>query len=126
MLKPSPASKPLIRLSKLGALGLELDQLAMELPAILVGDGGNMDHAPHLLLAVVPANEHRHQLDGVKAIRFGPALAPADFDRRGVDDDVLNPLMVEEAVNPEAIAAGFVARHHRGVRGRSESGAWPS
>ena len=80
----------------------------MELPAIFVVDGGNVDHAPNLLLAVVPANEHRHQFDGVEAIGFGPASPPADFNRRGVDDDVLNPLVREEAMNPEAIAASFV------------------
>ena len=55
----------------------------MELPSILVDDGGNMDYAPNLLFAVVPPNEHRHQLDGVEAIRFGSAFASADFDRRG-------------------------------------------
>ena len=78
----------------------------------------------------------------------GAALAPADFNRRGVDDNVLNTLVRDDAVNPEAIAAGFVARQHRGVRGvvetelglldlaqdepgaasrnSAESGAWPA
>jgi hypothetical protein len=65
----------------------------------------------------VPADEHRHQLDGVEAIRFGAALAPADLDRRRVDDNVLDPLVNEDAVKPKAVTAGFVAGDDPGVVG---------
>ena len=64
-----------------------------------------------IFLVVVPANEHRHQLYGVEAIRFGPTLALAYFDRRGVDHDILNPHIREEAVNPKAVAAGIATSH---------------
>jgi hypothetical protein len=52
---------------------------------------------------------------------FFSALAPADFNRRGVNDRVLNPGVGEEVVNLKAIAAGFVARQRRGVRGEVDA-----
>jgi hypothetical protein len=71
-------------------------------------------------VVVALAAQHRHHLDGVEKIRFGAAFASADFNRRGVDDDVLNSLMHQEAMDPQAVAAGLVARHERGVGGEPE------
>ena len=115
--KPSPANRPLIRLVSWAPLGFELDHLAMELPAIFVLNGGNADYAPHFLLAVVPTNKHRCQLHRIETIGLGSTPTPADLNRRGVDDDVLNAPLCKNPVYPETIPARFVARHYR-------SGCW--
>jgi hypothetical protein len=104
----------------LGPLGLEPDQLAVELPAILVVHRGDADHRPGVLLAAVPADEHRDQLGRVEAVGLGAALAAIDFDRGRVDHEVPDPFLGQEAMEPEAVAAGFIAGDHRGVDGQAE------
>src|SRR6516225_10816298 len=93
----------------------------MELATVLVTDGGHSDGAPDIPLPVVPADEHRHKLDAIEPVRLRPSLAPAHFDGSGVDHDVLDSVMCEESVNPEAITAGFITGDDLGVFGKSEA-----
>jgi hypothetical protein len=92
----------------------------VQLPLILLLDGGDMDRAPDLALPVVPAYEHFHQLDCVEAIRLGPPLAAVDLNAGGVDDLVLDPLVQQEAMQPEAVASYLVARARERCRRRRE------
>jgi len=78
---------------------------------------------PDAALAVVPAPEHRDQLPRIEPIGLRPTLPPIHFDRRRIDDDVANAAREQRAMDPEGIAAGFVATHHR--RGGREPEAPP-
>jgi hypothetical protein len=93
----------------------------MPLAAVLVGDIRHMDHAPELPLAEMPTDEHPHELGGVEVFRLGPAAAAVDLDGGGVDDEVLDALVSEVTMEPEAVAAGLVAGDHRRVLGQSEA-----
>ena len=50
------------------ALGLQVNQLAVDLPPILVFDRRNANYGPDLFLTVLPADEHRDQLAGFESI----------------------------------------------------------
>jgi hypothetical protein len=80
-----------------------------------------MDRATDLAFAVAPPNEHRNQLCGVQAVRFGPALVAVDLDARGVDNEVPDSLGLKEPTQPKAIASRFVSRGDRPVFGQAES-----
>jgi hypothetical protein len=47
----------------------------------------------------------RLQCESVEAIRLDSPFAPADFDRRGVDDNVQSPGLHQEAMDPKAAGA---------------------
>src|SRR5206468_1117945 len=94
---------------------LQGDQLPVQLASILVLGRGCVNDGPDLALAVVPANEHLHELDGVEAIGLGPAPAAVDLDAGRIDDAVLDAMSQEEAMEPEAVAPGFVAGDDPGV-----------
>ena len=93
----------------------------MQLAMVLILGRGRTDHGPDLLLAVVPTHQHAHQLDGVEAVGFGSALAAIDLDTRRIDDEVLDAVSPEEAIEPEAVASGFVTGDNLGVLGKPEA-----
>ena len=80
-----------------------------------------MDRAPDLALTVVPTNEHFHELHCIEAIRLGSSAAAVDFDAGGVHHLVLDSLVQQEAMQPEAVAPGLVATDHRSILGQAES-----
>jgi hypothetical protein len=102
----------------LGALGLQLDQLAVPLAAVLVLDGRDADDPPDLGLAVMEPDEHFRELDGVQGVGLGPPHPAVDLDAGGVDDAVVDAVVEEEAVEPEAVAAGLVAGDDGASSGR--------
>src|SRR5262249_36834627 len=104
--------EPLDPITVRGPLGLQPDQRAVQLPPILVVHRGHADDRPDMLLSAVPADEHRQQFVDVETIGLGAALTAIDLDRRGVDDEVVDPLVSEGAMEPEAVAAGLVAGDH--------------
>src|SRR4051794_40592605 len=80
-----------------------------------------MDRAPDLALAVVPTDEHFHEFHCVKAIRLGSSAAAVDLDAGGIHNLVLDSLVQQEAVQPEAVASSLVATDHRSILGQAES-----
>src|SRR5262249_7144435 len=118
--------QPLDAVGVLGALGLELDQLAVARAAVLLRDGGDTDAAPDLRFAIAPTDEHLHEFGDVEGIGLGPALTAVDLDGGGVDDAVVDAVVDEGAMEPEAVAAGLVAGDDGGLRGESEPVLGPS
>jgi hypothetical protein len=93
-----------------GASGLEGKELAMEVACVLGLGRGGVDDGPDASFAVVIADEHGEELGGVDTVGLDAAAAALDVDRGGVDDEVVTAgLRGEETVEPEPIAAGFVA-----------------
>ena len=74
-----------------------------------------MQHRPHTLAAAV-AQQHRQQLVAIEPIGLGSPGAPVHLDARGVDHDVVDALLDQPPVQPPAVAAGFVAGMHLGLR----------
>src|SRR5262249_60162495 len=54
-------------------------------------------------------------------VALGPPFPPLDLDGCRVDDDVGDALAGEPAVQPEAIAAGFVTTDDGGIVGQAEA-----
>jgi hypothetical protein len=81
-------------------------------PHILDLDRGHLDHAPHLLAAVMP-DQQLQQLGDIQPIRLRRATTPVHFDARRVDNHVLDSVPGQEAMEPEAIQAGFVTTADR-------------
>src|SRR5262249_38397589 len=106
----------------LGALALELDQLTVPLAAVLVRDGRDADDPPDLRLAIMGTDEHFYELDGVERVGLGPPHPAVDLDAGGVDDAGGDGFGDQEAMEPEAVAAGLVAGDDRGIVGEAEAG----
>ena len=86
----------------------------MEMPSILSLGCGDMNDGPDVGFAVVIAHEHGNQFEDIDAVCLQTAVAALDVDGRGVDDEVVaGRLGVEEAMDPEAVTAGFEARYQR-------------
>ena len=109
-LSPWAARSTLDAVGDAGALGFEGEELTVEVAGILGHGGGHVHDGPDVRLAVVVADEHGEQLGGVDAIGLDAPAAAFHVDGGGVDDEVVAPgLGGEEAVDPEAVAAGLVA-----------------
>jgi hypothetical protein len=61
------------------------------------------------------AQQHRQQLATVEAIGLGPPGPAIDFDAGRVHHDVVDTLRKKPAVQPEAVAARFVATAHHSI-----------
>src|SRR5678810_169358 len=81
----------------------------MRAARVFVLGRGLMHHRPNALAAVM-AQQHRQQLVAIEAVGLGPLGASVHFDAGGVDHDVVDTLLDQPAVQPPAVAAGFVAR----------------
>ena len=93
---------------------LTADQLAVRLAAVLVLGRGDVDDAPELVLAVVIADQHGQELGDVEADRdLARRARRLTSMRGGIDDEVVDALVVEVAMEPEAVAAGLVAGEDR-------------
>jgi hypothetical protein len=112
---PWLAKRPLIRFVCRPAIAADEQELAMNLAPILFGECGHLDDAPDLLLAAGRADEHRHELACIEAIRLRPSAAPIHLDARGIDDAVRNAPAHEIAMQPESIPASLVRTLHRGA-----------
>src|SRR5262249_3816189 len=51
-----------------GALGLQLDQLAVKLTTVFVVGARHANYAPELVLAVMPTDEHAYQLGTIEVV----------------------------------------------------------
>ena len=95
----------------------------MGLAAVLVLGRRHVDHLPDVPLAVMITDEHAEQLGDVDGIALGAAGAAVDLDTGGVDDRVVDAARDEEAMEPEAVAAGLIAGADGGVIGQPEAAA---
>ena len=102
--QPQAGEEALDAVALRGPLGLQLEHLPVQLPLILLLDGRDRDRAPDLAFPVVPTNEHFHEFNCVEAIRLGPPAAAVDLDAGRVDDLIPDPLVQQEAMQPEAVA----------------------
>ena len=104
------------------AVGLEGEELAVKVAGVLGLGRGHMDDGPDTQLSIVVADEHREELAGVDAVGLEAPLAAVDLDGRGVDDEVeAMGLGLKEAMDPESVATGLVARDHRHRVGQIET-----
>jgi hypothetical protein len=94
---------------------------AVQLPAVLVGDGRDVHHAPDLALAAVIAAQEVDELGRVNRVGLGVLVPAVDLDGAGVHDNVVDPSTRQGAVQPEAIAARLVAGADRRVAGQAEA-----
>ena len=60
--------EPLDAVGHCGTLGLQFDQLPVQLPLILLRDGWDMNEFPDLELTVVPTDEHLNEFHCVEAV----------------------------------------------------------
>ncbi len=95
-------------------------QLAVQVALILGGQAGYLDDAPHPRRTAVIAQEHGQQLLDVEAVGLGVLAAAADRDAGRIHHPVSHVLALAKAVQPEAVAAGFVAAQHRRRGGQAE------
>ena len=61
-------------------------------------------------LAFAIANEKSDQADGIQLVSLGQSEATVHLDARRVDDHIVDAVMMQEAMEPEAVASGLVAR----------------
>jgi len=114
---PLAGEQPLHPIRVSPAIASSKEQLAVHLASILLDRRRHIHDAPYLLLAPLGPDEHRHELGGVEPIRLRAAAAPVDLDARRVDDAIRDPATHQIPMQPEPVAAGFVAAAHgRGGR----------
>jgi hypothetical protein len=96
-----------------GAILLRELQLPVKVAAVFVFHRGNPNHTPDRLRTARKVTrqkiEQRHQ---IHPVRLRAPLPSVHLDAGRVDDEVLDPMRGEEAMQPEAIPARFVAAHH--------------
>ena len=90
----------------------------MQLPPVLVRDTGDLQDAPDVAFALLPAHQHAQQLTGVEGIGLAAPTTPLDFDTRRVHHLVRDAAALQETVQPKAVAARFVATVDWRIRGQ--------
>jgi hypothetical protein len=81
--------------------------------ALILGfDRRDLDHLPHLALAMVIAHEHAQQFAHVQPIAFGSTTAPVDLNGGGIHHWVGAPVPLQKPMQPEAFATRFIATDH--------------
>jgi len=98
-----------------GSLLHQAHQLAVQPSCVFVLGCGLVQHRPHALAGMV-AQQHRQQLVAVQAIGLGAPGTPVHLDAAGVDHEVVGALFAQPAMEPPAVASGFVAAVHSGLR----------
>jgi hypothetical protein len=76
---------------------------------ILFVGSRDANHAAHLSLASGVGHQDSNQGLCVKTVGLGPTCASADMNAGRIDHVVANPLFCQQAMEPEAVAASFVA-----------------
>ena len=88
--------------------------LAVQTSSILDFGAWHMNHGPNAMFPTVVADELVKELRRIDSIVLDPASAAADKDTAGVHDQVVDSLVFEQAVDPEALESGLVTANHRG------------
>jgi hypothetical protein len=97
------------------ALSPELIELPMRAPGVFLRRRGHSYHRPDSPLAPEVAHQHRQQLAAVEPIGLGPPRPAIDFDAGRVHHDVVDALLKQPPVQPEAVAARLVATVHHDI-----------
>jgi hypothetical protein len=101
-------------------------QCTMERLAIFLGHAGSPHDTPDLLLPCHVAPQPRQALGDSEPIRLGPAWTAMDRKTGRVDDEVLDAMGHEGAVEPAPGAAGLGATHDAGILGQAKPLLCPS
>jgi hypothetical protein len=72
--------------------------VAVQLASVLVLDLGYLDQAPHILLALVPADQHAEQLAGVEAVGLFSTPLPFHLDARRIDHLIVDSMNLQKTV----------------------------
>src|SRR5262245_36366020 len=84
--------------------------------ALILGlDRRDLDHLPHLALAMVITHQHAQQFAHVQPIALGSTTAPVDLNGGGIHHMVGDSVPLQKPMQPEAFAPRFIATHHRGA-----------
>jgi hypothetical protein len=83
--------------------------------AVIFGlDRGDLDHWPHLALAMVRAPQHAQQLAHVQPIALGPTPTAVDLNRGGIHDMVGDAVGLQKPMQPDAFTTRFITTDHGG------------
>ncbi len=96
-------------------------QFAVQMPPVLVVFRGNADRTEHIGLATVPPAQYSEHFLDVDPIGLDSLLPSVLLDAGRVDDDILDTVVLQAAVNPETISSSFVATDYRRVFGKPKS-----
>jgi hypothetical protein len=100
------------------ALGLEVQPA----PRQLCHDPADPGRAPHIRFAFAVASEQSDQADGVQTVCLGTPGATIHLDTRRVDDHIVDTVMMQTAMEPEAVASGLVAGEDHSALRNAEPG----
>jgi hypothetical protein len=93
----------------------------MQLARVFLANGRHPDHAPHFLLAQAVPDQELHQTVEIEPVGLRPPSTSIHLDAGRVHDHIVDISVSQEAVQPDAIAAGFVAAHYRCICGQIEA-----
>src|SRR5688500_4783184 len=104
--------QPLDPVRMLGSLLEQRATLARQAPAVLLFRAWRSYHRADAPLAPCPGHERAHEHLAVDRVVLGPAMPPVDRDRGRVDDMALDPVGLEQAMNPKAVEARLLDNDH--------------
>ena len=86
--------------------------LAMQSPGVFLLDARHPHHAARIrLTAQITGQRPQHSLD-VDPIGLGTPRPPVHQQARRIENMIAHPMSFEQAVQPEPVIAGLVARDH--------------
>src|ERR1700694_3782873 len=77
---------------------------------IFFGNTWDTDHAPYFRVAAQIGHERAQQLCHVDVVGLGPSRSPIHLNARRIDDVVADTVRLKEAMQPEPVITGLVAR----------------
>src|SRR4051794_5631961 len=80
--------------------------------AVLLLRARRPHHRADAPLAARPGHQRAHELLAVDRVGLGPAMPPVDRDRGRIDDVALDPVGLEQAMQPEAVEARLLDDDH--------------
>ncbi len=93
----------------------------MKLTLVFVFNRRRSHDTAGLLFSLLVTDEQGEQLAHVQPVAFGAAATAVYFDARGINDLIVDPLGQQEAMEPEAVATGFVAAYDGGFWREAEA-----
>ena len=83
--------------------------LPLQRTRIFILNGRHVDEAPKVLLAQGLSKQHRQKLLGIEPIGLHATRTPVDLDTRRINDAIFDLVCAQEAMQPKAVSARFVA-----------------
>src|SRR5215208_6050600 len=100
----------------LGSLLEQCAALARQAAAVLLFWARRSHHRADAPLAARPGHERAQEHLAIDHIRLRPAVPPIDRDRGRVDDMALDPVGLEQTVNPKTVGYRWRSRLNLGRR----------